>query len=227
MPLLIDAFNVLHTTGVLPPDLAGLDLGRLLDLIQASRYRRQTTTIVCDGRRQDERPPKRLAANVRIRYSGPARTADEVIAKLVQASTAPRRLIVVSSDQAVIRVARRRSCRTVRSQRFLEHLLADVLRAQRISRPAPRPMKSDSIDVERWVTEFGIDAQELAIKSAKAAAKSPSAQSRANESMQTNGPESSAQPPSGRPKQLRPGEGLPRELIEEAEQLWKGQTRSA
>lgn len=88
-------------------------------------------------------------------------------------------------------------------------------------------MKSDSIDVERWVTEFGIDAQELAIKSAKAAAKSPSAQSRANESMQTNGPESSAQPPSGRPKQLRPGEGLPRELIEEAEQLWKGQTRSA
>ena len=39
MPLLIDAYNVLHVVGVLPPDLAGIDLEELAILIAKSRFR--------------------------------------------------------------------------------------------------------------------------------------------------------------------------------------------
>jgi hypothetical protein len=47
--LIIDAFNVLHTQGVLPPDLADPGVPGLIRLIAASRYARRDLTIVCDG----------------------------------------------------------------------------------------------------------------------------------------------------------------------------------
>lgn len=49
MPLIIDVYNVLHTTGILPPDIAGLDVEGLRKLIAISRYRDQYSLLVCDG----------------------------------------------------------------------------------------------------------------------------------------------------------------------------------
>ncbi|MFW5653144.1 MAG: hypothetical protein ACOC0P_03785 [Planctomycetota bacterium] len=49
MPLLIDVYNVLHTTGILPPDLAGIGLADLKRLIAISRYRSEQCRLVCDG----------------------------------------------------------------------------------------------------------------------------------------------------------------------------------
>ncbi len=47
--LLIDVYNVLHTTGVLPPDLAGMDVPELAKLSLAGRYARLEIILVCDG----------------------------------------------------------------------------------------------------------------------------------------------------------------------------------
>lgn len=47
--LLVDVYNVLHTTGVLPPDLAGIEVADLAKLIQSSRYTRLEIILVCDG----------------------------------------------------------------------------------------------------------------------------------------------------------------------------------
>ncbi len=49
MPLVVDAYNVLHVTGVLPPEIAGLDLNGLADLIEASGLAKDEVWIVCDG----------------------------------------------------------------------------------------------------------------------------------------------------------------------------------
>jgi hypothetical protein len=42
--------------GILPPDLAGIETAGLIDLIDASRYRNQPGTLVCDGVRPDDAP---------------------------------------------------------------------------------------------------------------------------------------------------------------------------
>lgn len=47
--LVVDAYNVLHTQGILPPDLAGPDVRGLIELIANSRYRRHRAVLVCDG----------------------------------------------------------------------------------------------------------------------------------------------------------------------------------
>lgn len=49
MPLIIDVYNVLHTTGILPPDLAGIGVTDLKRLIAISRYRNEPCRLVCDG----------------------------------------------------------------------------------------------------------------------------------------------------------------------------------
>ena len=54
MPLLVDTLNVLHVTGVLPPELAGPEPADLAAWIERSRYRRQKVSLVCDGQKPSQ-----------------------------------------------------------------------------------------------------------------------------------------------------------------------------
>src|SRR5215475_3283389 len=101
MPLLVDAFNVLHVTGILPPDLAGIDLDELADLVEASRFCREDTWIVCDGMRPRQRE------RVWFSWSGTAAKADDLIVALVRRSSAPRSMTVVTSDRTLAALVRR------------------------------------------------------------------------------------------------------------------------
>ena len=158
MPLIIDTYNVLHVVGVLPPDLAGIDVGGLARLIGTSRYGRERTALVCDGVRSGEGPPGGTG-RVSIRYAGPGRKADDLIAVMVRQSSAPGRITVVSSDRQVLRVATRRRCKTITSDDFLKRLLADF-ETPRPGRKAPRgdggPLRESQI--EGWARVFGLDA---------------------------------------------------------------------
>jgi hypothetical protein len=151
MSLIIDTYNVLHVTGVLPPEIAGIDTAGLIDLIRHSRYRHRRTTLVCDGRGGEGAPTGRIGP-VTVRYGGPGPTADALIAAIIRRSSSPRRLTIVSSDRAVQREARRRRCEVLNSEQFLEHLTADheqavatgAERANRLPRPAAPSVESTS-----------------------------------------------------------------------------------
>jgi predicted RNA-binding protein with PIN domain len=167
MPLLIDTMNVLHVTGVLPPDLAGLDGADLARMIRLSRYRDQHVTLVCDGRPQPTKvdAPADNHKQIAILFSGSGRTADEVIERMIKRSTSPRRLTVVSSDHAVLRAARRRRCPVLSSEAFLKQLVTDVQaghrtkRASAARRPAASSMTAEQ--VARWERLFDVDMSAL------------------------------------------------------------------
>ncbi|MFK7961853.1 MAG: NYN domain-containing protein [Phycisphaerales bacterium] len=126
MPILVDTYNVLHVTGVLPPDLAGLETADLVELLPRTRFAGESVTLVCDGKPGPNHPAARGAGTVRVRYSGPGVTADELIAQLVDQSSAPRRLTIVSSDRAVQQAARRRRCIVLSSEAFLKRITDDL-----------------------------------------------------------------------------------------------------
>lgn len=156
MPLIIDTYNVLHVVGVLPPDLAGIDTSGLIRLISGSRYRQEKISLICDGIPHEQAPTSH-AGPIIIKYSGSNRTADDVIHDLINRSSTPRRLLVISSDHEILRSARRRRCRSLTSERFLQHLIndADSGSDPKLSqRPAgtlsPRQTK-------QWTDEFVID----------------------------------------------------------------------
>jgi len=102
--LLVDVYNVLHVTGVLPPDLAGLEVAELAKLIAAGRYNRLEVVLVCDGtgggmaragvdpwrqsggrgvRRHGE-PASRRHGTVSIVYAGAGMEADSIIEFMIR-----------------------------------------------------------------------------------------------------------------------------------------------
>jgi hypothetical protein len=94
--LIIDAFNVLHTQGVLPPDLADPGVPGLIRLIAASRYARRDLTIVCDGSGGSGTSGVRMD-RAHVLYSGAGREADDLIEDLIDRFHRSNPLIVVSS----------------------------------------------------------------------------------------------------------------------------------
>lgn len=160
--LLIDTYNVLHVTGVLPPDLAGLDVPHLLDLLANSRYRNRRAVLVCDGEPKPDEPTD-LRGRHTIRHSGAGRSADALIVDEVNRSSAPRRLVVVSSDGEIRRAARKRRCRTLSSDQFLRQLRDDSQHEEaRRSTPAPRPVAASRPQVRAWLERFGVSEDDIA-----------------------------------------------------------------
>ena len=161
MRLLIDTCNVLHRTGILPPDLAGVDERGLAALIAQSRYASNHVLLVCDGTSGRGRRSKSTnrEANVHFRYAGPRLSADELILQLVKASSAPRSLLVVSSDRAIGVQAKRRKCRIMDADSFLSQLAHDA-ESRPASRQTMKPPTHEALpqdEVEDWLKHFDLD----------------------------------------------------------------------
>lgn len=159
--IVIDAFNVLHTTGVLPPDLAGIELPDLVWLIARSRYAGQRLTLVCDGVRPGAGhagPSACRLGDARVIYAGGGREADDEIEKLLERSSYASRMLVVSSDRRLRTAARKRKADSIRSEAFLGHLVQDTGRSQR--EPLPKwvhEIPLSQMEVRVWLDEFGIE----------------------------------------------------------------------
>ncbi len=174
MPLIIDTYNALHVTGVLPPELAVGDPAGLAALIAASRFASEAVWLVCDG---VPRGASRVGRIV-IEGAGPGKSADDHIAAFLDRSSAPRRLTVVTSDRAIQRKARSRGADWMKSEEFLAMLAEDARRARPSrGRPAPpsprRSVPLNEREVAGWMTLFEINAEQAAIQAAPSLPKSP------------------------------------------------------
>ena len=157
MPVLIDCYNVLHTT--MPPALAGMEENALCRMMARSVWRGQRIVIVCDGSVKPSTPSESPVEGVELIYSGKTRSADDVILEMIESDTAPRRLVVVSSDRELQKAARRRRARVLTSDEFI-HILATPLPpgANTVGRHASAPL--DKAQVDRWLKQFGFDPAE-------------------------------------------------------------------
>lgn len=155
--LIVDAYNVLHVTGVLDPDHAGPDLEELAELIASSRWAGVPATLACDGPGGDVgrfKPP----TGVSVVYAGAGRDADTLIEGMIGRDSAPRSLRVVSSDRRIQRAARRRRAGWMSSEDFLLGLNRDAHRAG--ARPGSS-VRSPAVPlpdaaVARWLERFGV-----------------------------------------------------------------------
>lgn len=224
--LLIDVYNVLHITGVLPPDLAGLDVLELGELIGVSRYRNGKTLLVCDGfgaPTVDDREACAYLAgrepNARdyagILFAGRGREADWLIERLLERFGGSRRVTVVSSDNRLKRAASRAKARHVRSEDFLRDLAEDARRTTRLPRAhRPKGLGDDTSlsrdEVALWAKQFGL------------APDDPLMQIPAREPPKPTTPEPKAQPANNAP--AKPAEPVD-PLLLDALKAWPGRVR--
>ncbi|MCE9620535.1 MAG: NYN domain-containing protein [Planctomycetes bacterium] len=153
MPVLVDALNVLHVTGVLPPEMAGPEPADLAGWIERSRYRGEKVSLVCDGQKPSSSSFLR-GSFVTLVWTG-AQKADDRIAATLQESSHPRRHLVVSSDRQVQKTATRLGARTLSSATFLQHLASDLRRTPRPQSP-DRNVTLDPRSVQNWLETFGL-----------------------------------------------------------------------
>lgn len=158
MPLLIDGNNLLHAAR----DVDGGDgPGRAsLCALLASwgRRRRERITVVFDG----PLPPEPFATQIaqtagelQVLFSGAGKSADRRIEELLDADSAPRRVVVVSTDREVRQAARHRQARSVRADEFWRALRSDLARRPGGDTVEPREKRRGlQGGLEEWLREF-------------------------------------------------------------------------
>lgn len=157
MPLIVDCNNFLHAPK--PASLAGLDELGLCRALARTGWRGEGVRLICDGAPGPLAEVHSPVTEIEILYAGPGREADEVIERLIAEDTAPRRLVVVSSDRRIQRAAQRRRARSWTSERFA-HELSAALAAGRGKPPDPGTAPDAHLpadQVRRWLEMFGYD----------------------------------------------------------------------
>jgi uncharacterized protein len=164
MPLLIDGYNLLNSTGIVgrgigPPTLERSRLA-LLNFLAASLDPGELphTTVVFDARQAPWGLPRVVQhRGMTVRFAAKYESADALIAELIQADSAPRRLVVVSSDHQIQRAAHRRKAKAVDSDVWYAELIRS--RRQRAESAAETPAQPIvpllEEDVNYWIGQFG------------------------------------------------------------------------
>ena len=152
MELLVDTWNVLHQTGILPPESAGNGIKGLIRLIGSSRWSKDRTTLVCDGTPSDSCP---TGARVSVVFTGPHRTADDEIMHRVANSSAKRSITVVTSDREIIRSIKAAGSQHLGSAAFLQMLVDDHDTPK--SKKLHRPTGLSEQGAAEWRERFGLD----------------------------------------------------------------------
>ncbi|HZZ73639.1 MAG TPA: NYN domain-containing protein [Pirellulales bacterium] len=130
MAIIIDGYNLLHASGILPRGIGpgGLERSRqaLLNVLVESLPPTELprTTVVFDA---SEAPwgvaRETTFKGLRIYFAAKDSDADSLIEELILADSAPKRLTVVSSDHRLHKAAKRRKATPVDSDRWFAALL--------------------------------------------------------------------------------------------------------
>jgi predicted RNA-binding protein with PIN domain len=167
MPLILDGHNILFAMvpdgGSAGSDALDAARARLVDhLLRHHRVSGETITVVFDSRqlRGGARLQESLPG-VHLRTVHPPDTADDEIRRLVEASTAPRRLTVVTSDRELARACSECGAAIVDSGAFLRGMGSEARRTagddHEESLKAGRPSREE---VREFLDVFGEEVDE-------------------------------------------------------------------
>ncbi|MFP4356040.1 MAG: NYN domain-containing protein [Phycisphaerae bacterium] len=161
MPLLVDGNNLIYAMAEVDRELSRAAMVEWIHFY--CQQAGEAGHVVFDGPEPPGDLPAQIAAfaDVQVSFSGHA-AADRIILDCIAGDSAPKRLIVVSTDREIRTAAQRRRCQSVRSEDF-----ARLLVKKRNQPPAPEPVEPEEkrrgLDPEqtrKWMREFGYEPPE-------------------------------------------------------------------
>src|ERR1700746_1524702 len=125
--LIIDGYNLLHAAGLARRRYGPrqLERGRAQLLAYLAKHlteaERERATIVFDAAEAPPGLPRELSAGgITVRFAGPGKEADDTIEELIAAHSAPRQILLVSSDHRLQRSAQKRRGTFTDSEEFVQ-----------------------------------------------------------------------------------------------------------
>jgi len=165
MSLLIDGYNLLHASGILPSSVGPGTLERarraLLNYLVSKLSPEEIagTTVVFDAQSAPPGLPKSLDhRGLLVLFADKDQEADDLIEELIRSDSAPRRLTVVSSDHRIQRAAHRRRAQAIDSDQWCREFArrVDQPSNQQLELTVEKPMLPLSQkEVEDWLILFG------------------------------------------------------------------------
>jgi predicted RNA-binding protein with PIN domain len=159
VPVVIDGNNLLYAARRVAESDVLIGRSMLCDTVAKwAQRRRERVTVVFDG----PAPPAALAAQIgnpaiTVSYSGAGVSADAALVQRLAADSAARRLLLVTSDRELVRAAKSRRARTMRSEEFWQLVQHDLARPSRGPRePREKHTGLEPGAADEWLDEFGL-----------------------------------------------------------------------
>jgi predicted RNA-binding protein with PIN domain len=112
--------------------------------------------IIFDGTGPRDKTAFKNIKNLEVLFSGSNYEADDIIEKLVLENTAPKRLVVVSSDRRIKAAAKKRKATAISSIDFWEGVIKQLEKKRRKPEPREKFSGISKFETELWLKEFGL-----------------------------------------------------------------------
>ena len=167
MAVVVDGYNLVFAVA----DFAELDFSQAIEearrevlarLASLHRHSGERVTVVFDRRRPTgEAWHSERVGGVRVVFSRPPRTADDEIRALVSRSTAPRHILVVTSDRELAEACRKLGARVTGVRGFYSRLvrLSDTLEAE-AEEWRQKTRAPSAAEIAKWLRVFGDGAED-------------------------------------------------------------------
>jgi len=158
MPFIIDGYNLLHEI-----DKTNREDEPISDIalcLLVNRYLRaagEKGQIIFDGTGPPQKTAFDYITNLEVVFAGSGSDADTVIEDKITASTAPKRLTVVSSDRRLIRAARLRKAGTIKSDTFWDDVQKQMRRKKKFKEPQQKRDGLTESETRQWLEFFGLE----------------------------------------------------------------------
>jgi len=158
MPVIIDGHNLLHAIDEVEESSKSISDVQLCRIV--GRYLKMTGEkgeIIFDGTGPLDKSGFDNISNLEVFFAGLSSDADAVIEDKIRASTAPRRLTVVSSDRRLRDAARSRKAAITKSQVFWGNLEKQLSRKRPAREPEGKRRGLTESETRQWLKFFGIE----------------------------------------------------------------------
>jgi predicted RNA-binding protein with PIN domain len=156
--IIIDGHNLLHTvckTGEEPEAISDVRLCQIV-----GRYLKLTGRIgeiIFDGTGPPDKSGFDNISNLEVFFAGVGTDTDTVIEDKIKASTAPKRLMIVSSDRRLRKAARARKAASVKSEDFWNNVQKQLGRKKTAKEPAAKRRGLSQSETKQWLEFFGLE----------------------------------------------------------------------
>ena len=162
MPVIVDGYNLRHVIQKSDEDFANLTEVGLCKIISEYLKRvRDRGHIVFDGTGPYDKTDMEWLGgmeNLEVYFSGKDAEADEIIEQKILDSSAPKSLVVVSTDRRIRAAASKRKAIPLRSEIFWQEI---IIHMEHQNKPTIEPkQKRQGLtegETDQWLDYFGLD----------------------------------------------------------------------
>jgi predicted RNA-binding protein with PIN domain len=155
---IIDGYNLLWSVHKVSERSEEVSEARLCRLI--GRYLRiiaDEGQVVFDGIGPPDKTAFSNTAGVEVIFTGSKTDADSFIEAKINSDTAPRRLIIVSSDRSIRKAAGLRKAVSLKSEQFWRDVISVLSKKDKVQEPAEKRQGLDQAQTGQWLKYFGFD----------------------------------------------------------------------